>query len=369
MYCKKIVFTGGPCAGKSTMIERLKEYLKEKGYTVVVVPETATEMHNMGIGYKMIRSVPIFQKLIFDYQKVKEDSVETMLRVNSEDSNRYVVIYDRGIIDNKAYFDDSKGFDKLLGDNYSELNILDSYDYVFNLITLADCNKEKYNLSSNEARTESPEDAIKRDRKTSNAWTGHRNIKIINTSITEDEEFEIIKNKVDELMEGINRKEIKSIELDNDIYDFYKYNDVNSRLIEIEEQILSSPGKQNVIYKIYKRTYKGNTTFILNVSYIKDNILTTIYDNKITDVEYKNIINEFKIKDIIKYSQLSFIEERQEYNIKFYNDKTMLEYEENKLNKEFKLPEAVRVKDNSYKRDNLLKPILKSGKVKQNIIV
>lgn len=369
MYSKKIVFTGGPCAGKSTMIEKLKEYLENKNYTVIVVPETATEMYNMGIKYSMIKNVPIFQKLIFDSQKVKEDAVDILLKLNSETDNKYIIIYDRGIMDNKAYFDNYKGFDELLGANHSELNILDSYDYVFNLVTLADCNPEKYNLSSNEARSESPKEAIERDRKTSHSWSGHRNIKIINTSISEEEEFEIIKEKVDELLNGINKKKIKTIELDNDIYDFYKYNDNNSRIIDIEEYIMNMPGKENVFYKVYKRTYKGDTTFILNISYMKDNILTTIYDSKITDIEYKSIINEYKVKESIKYRQLSFIEGRQEYNIKFYLDKTILEYEENILNKEFKLPEAVKIKDNSYKRENLLKPMLKLQKVKANILV
>lgn len=44
MRVLKIVFTGGPSAGKSTMFKKAKEYLREKGYKVLEIPETATEL-------------------------------------------------------------------------------------------------------------------------------------------------------------------------------------------------------------------------------------------------------------------------------------------------------------------------------------
>ena len=49
MSVKRIVFTGGPCAGKTTLIEKTEEYLKEKGYKVIVVQETATQLLKSGI--------------------------------------------------------------------------------------------------------------------------------------------------------------------------------------------------------------------------------------------------------------------------------------------------------------------------------
>lgn len=38
----KIVVTGGPCAGKTTSIERIKKLFNEKGYRVFCVPEVPT---------------------------------------------------------------------------------------------------------------------------------------------------------------------------------------------------------------------------------------------------------------------------------------------------------------------------------------
>ena len=37
----KFVITGGPCAGKTTAMERLQVFLRERGFRVFVVPEAA----------------------------------------------------------------------------------------------------------------------------------------------------------------------------------------------------------------------------------------------------------------------------------------------------------------------------------------
>lgn len=369
MYFTKIVFTGGPCAGKTTIIDMVSKYLKEKDCEVLVVPETATQIFGIGIRYNMINSIDKFQKIIYDFQRKQEEIIDNILNMNKNTNKKFIIIYDRGILDNKAYFDDHTGFDNLLGAAYNEIDYLDNYDMVFNLITLADCNPKKYDLSSNEARSEDKDLALKLDRKTSNAWAGHRNMNIINSSISIEEEFEIIKNKLEETLDSINTREIKTLELDNNLDDFDNYDDNNSRLIEIEENILNIPSIKDVEYKICKRTYKGKSSYIFNVSYKKDNKLITIYDSKISEYSFKEIISNYKMKDIIKYKQLSFITNRQEYNIKFYNNETILEYEENKLNNEFILPEPLKIKEKSYERKILLKPVMKIPMVKQSIVV
>ena len=40
----KFVISGGPCAGKTTAMERLPVFLRERGFRVFVVPEAATMM-------------------------------------------------------------------------------------------------------------------------------------------------------------------------------------------------------------------------------------------------------------------------------------------------------------------------------------
>lgn len=357
MSYAKIVFTGGPCAGKTTQLNKLKEYLKNKNIENFYISETATDIFGIGIRYDLINDTSDFQKMILEFQKLKEDSVDFMLEKNKNSNKKFITVCDRGILDNKAYFENVKEFDKLLKKyNYNELEFIDSYDLVIDLVTLADCNPKMYNLSSNEARNESPSEAISRDRRTSNAWAGHRNITVINTCLNENEIFEIIKNKIINLVNGYTEKEINKLELDNDIFDFYEYNDKNSRLIDIKEITLDIKEK-DVCCKLYKRTYKDYSTYILNISYLKDNKEVTIKDEKINLGMYKKMLSKYKPKEELNYKQLSFIENRQEYNVKFYNDKTILEYEENKLNKEFILPSCAKIKEKQINKEYILNKI------------
>ena len=45
----EFVVTGGPCAGKTTALSILEQVLTKKGFKVIVVAETATELINSGI--------------------------------------------------------------------------------------------------------------------------------------------------------------------------------------------------------------------------------------------------------------------------------------------------------------------------------
>ena len=46
---KKIVLTGGPCAGKTTALTWINNYFSNRGYNVLFVPETATELISNGV--------------------------------------------------------------------------------------------------------------------------------------------------------------------------------------------------------------------------------------------------------------------------------------------------------------------------------
>lgn len=46
---KKIVLTGGPCAGKTTALNWINNYFSSRGYSVLVVPEIASELITNGV--------------------------------------------------------------------------------------------------------------------------------------------------------------------------------------------------------------------------------------------------------------------------------------------------------------------------------
>ena len=349
----KIVFTGGPCAGKTTLINRAKEYLIEKGYKVLVVPETATNLLEIGINLELVKSVIDFQNFIFQMQQFNENIVCEALK--NEINQKVIILLDRGLLDNKAYCNNSKDFDVITKQNNKfEIDILDNYNLVFDLITTADCSPHKYTLENNKQRSESIEEAKEIDKKTSNAWAGHRNIKIINSNVSLDKVFDIIKEDIDNYIEKASKKEIKKLSIDNNILDFDNYNDNNSRLLDIEETSLKIQNKE-IKYVLYKRVYKGGRSYIFRAIKEDENFVTTYYDEKITLEKYLNLIFKYGIKDRICYKQLSFIENRQNYDIKFYQDSTVLEYEENKLNSEFIFPSILKVNEKNDNNKILLK--------------
>lgn len=48
---KKIVLTGGPCAGKTTALVRIIEHFSGLGYKVFTIPEVPTMFTQAGMNY------------------------------------------------------------------------------------------------------------------------------------------------------------------------------------------------------------------------------------------------------------------------------------------------------------------------------
>ena len=331
----KIVFTGGPCAGKTTQINKIKCYLENNGYKVIVIPETATELIKSGIDFKFINSLVEFQDIILKYQYFKESTSESI--VNNKGDN-IVLLYDRALLDNKSYFDNYRDFDYIMNNiSKSEIEVLDSYDMVLDLLSLATCNPKLYELGSNIARSETPEEARALDKKTSASWVGHADLSIIRSDVSIDEEFAIIKNKIDEKLKGEQNKDKKQIIIDNKLEDFKVYDDNNSRLMQVES--LKLQVASNLYLELLKRTYKNKTSIL---AILQD-------DNKIYSKEpinfdtYLELINRYKIESTEKYNCLSFVYNQNLFDIKFYDEKTILEYKEKTDNKNIEFPSEIKL--------------------------
>lgn len=191
-----LVLTGGPCAGKSTGLSRIEQELTNRGYKVYVVAETATEVIMGGIKPSEIPWLE-FQKSIFEIQTIKEKVFRERASEYSKDHNvDSVIIYDRGLLDAKAFMSD-KDYNTLLKvEKCKEIEVKDSYDGVFHLKTAADGAEEFYTLENNGARSETPEQARDVDKKIIKAWTGHPHLRIIDNSTN-------FREKIDRLMAEI----------------------------------------------------------------------------------------------------------------------------------------------------------------------
>ena len=179
----KIVLTGGPAGGKTTLISRiLHEFKQEDGWRVITVPETATELIS-GFGIRPFggcMSMLAFQDFVIADQIHKEQLALKAAEVVDEEN--ILIIYDRALMDDKAYISDEE-FAEVIArfDGRTEETVLANYDAVIHLVTCAKGAEFAYNLG-NAARTESLEYAREMDDRTLRAWSGHPNLRIIDNS-------------------------------------------------------------------------------------------------------------------------------------------------------------------------------------------
>ena len=184
----KIVLTGGPCAGKTTALNWIDNYFSNRGYIVLFVPETATELISNGVAPWTCGSNYDYQKFQIKLQKVKEQIFEDASKTMKND--KILIVCDRGILDNKAYMKDAE-FKQILKENKTtEVKERDSYDAIFHLVSAAKGKEEVYTLANNTARTETIEQAKEIDDKIISAWTGHPHLRIIDNSTDFEEKLE-----------------------------------------------------------------------------------------------------------------------------------------------------------------------------------
>lgn len=192
----KFVITGGPCAGKTEAVKIIKQDLSKKGLKVIAVPETATELISSEITpWELGRNK--FQFLLLERSLNKEITAEKAAECFEQD---VVIIYDRGLLDGKAYMQSEPFMDELKKYNEDEKTVLDRYNAVFHLVTTANGAEDFYTLANNEARTESIEEAIKLDNKLKDTWCNHKNFKVIDNSTNFELKMKRLINEIDNVI-------------------------------------------------------------------------------------------------------------------------------------------------------------------------
>ena len=150
----RIVLTGGPAAGKTTLISRiLKEFKQDEGWKVITIPETATELIS-GFGIKPFGgcvSMLDFQDFVVSDQLHKEQLALKAAQMVPEE--HVIVLYDRALFDDKAYISDEEFRQVLARFGLTEQQALSHYDTVLHLVSCAKGAEFAYDLGNN-ARTE-----------------------------------------------------------------------------------------------------------------------------------------------------------------------------------------------------------------------
>lgn len=171
---------------------RLDKKLTEKGYKVIIVAETATEVILSGI---KANEIPIdeFQRIIIERGLCKEETVRRVAHLFDKD---VIIFYDRGILDGKAYMSEESFIRILKENNKTEIEVRDSYDAVFHLVTAAIGAEHAYTTANNKARFETIPQARLADKRTKDAWLGHPHMRVIDNSTD-------FKGKIDRLINEV----------------------------------------------------------------------------------------------------------------------------------------------------------------------
>ena len=194
---KKIVFTGGPSAGKSKVIENLKDYYTYLGYNVFVIQETSTEIINSGFKWwDNSIETNVYQKLIFKYQLDKENNIITAIEESNMDN--VIIFLDRGLMDGKAYME-AEDF-KIMAREYgfSEEEIYCRYDVILYLESVSIAFPELFSNENNKARKSNVEQAKVFDEKVKKAWKGHHKIIQIKACKTFEEKYKNVLKSLNE---------------------------------------------------------------------------------------------------------------------------------------------------------------------------
>ena len=176
---KKIVLTGGPCAGKTTALVKVIEHFSSRGYKVFTIPEMPTIFLQAGMDY-LTKNQDWFyegEKSTLEIQLAFEDHFTRMAKTID---GPVVIICDRGALDISAYLS-TEMWEKITGlCDVTTQQLRDRYDAVLHLVSAADGAEQYYNTTSNEVRTEGIEKARLLDRKVIQAWSGHPHLRVIN---------------------------------------------------------------------------------------------------------------------------------------------------------------------------------------------
>lgn len=173
----KIVITGGPCAGKTAAKRGIKTKFEELGYTVLFIPETATELISGGVAPRTCGTVLEYQIYQMHLQSEKERIFESAAQ--NMQGDKFLIVCDRGMADNKAYMTEEEFAAALEHFGWSEVTVRDSYDAVFHLTTAAKGAEAFYTTENNSARIETPAQARALDDRLIAAWTGHPHLRVI----------------------------------------------------------------------------------------------------------------------------------------------------------------------------------------------
>lgn len=360
MDITKIVITGGPCAGKTTAMSWIQSNFTKLGYTVLFVPETATELITGGVAPWTCGSNADYQKcqmkLQLEKEKIFEQGASTM------PVSKVLIVCDRGALDNKAYMStlDFATVVSSLGCN--EVELRDSYDAVFHMVTAAKGAEQFYTTANNAARTETVEQAAELDDKLIAAWTGHSHLRIIDNAAGFEDK---LKKLIAEIASFLGEPEPFEIERKFLI----EYPDVdkleklpNCQRVEIIQTYLTAPeGEES---RVRQRGADGNYIYVQTTKKKVTDVKRVEIERRLTKDEYLRLLMDADPNARpIRKTRYCLTHDNQYFEIDvypFWSHQAIVEIELNNEDDEIRFPGFLSVirevtGDETYKNASLAK--------------
>ncbi|KPA83140.1 hypothetical protein ABB37_02837 [Leptomonas pyrrhocoris] len=182
----RICLTGGPCAGKSTMLSAMQARIPQRtGFRVMCVPEAATLLVTGGMQWDSNITVAQ-QSVLLRTQLALEDQFFALAVASAVPT---IIVSDRGTMDGRAFCSDAQ-FQEILRNVGSTVDVLrDRYDAVLHMVTAANGAEEFYNLD-NPARYEDLDGARASDLRLQEMYVGHHMFRLLDNSTTFDDKIE-----------------------------------------------------------------------------------------------------------------------------------------------------------------------------------
>ena len=342
MEITKIVITGGPCAGKTTAMSWVQNAFTQKGYRVLFVPETATELINGGVAPWTCGTSTDFQRNLLSLQLVKEKVFEAAAR--TMDAAKILIVCDRGALDNKAYMNAPDFYRVVKELNTDEVTLRDSYDAVFHLVTAAKGAEEYYTTANNSARTETPEQAAAADDKLLSAWVGHPHFRVIDNSTGFEGKMRRLVSEISSFLGEPEQGEIKKKYL-------IGYPDVaaleadpNCQRIDIIQTYLKTAGGGEI--RIRQRGFGGHFIYFESVKKEVGGRKVEI-ERRLTSDEYLNLLMDADPeKRPIRKTRYCMTYGSQYFEIDvfpFWNDRAVLKVNLKSEDEALTLPDSIKV--------------------------
>ena len=317
---KRIVLTGGPCAGKTTALVRIHEHFSALGYKVFTVPEVPTMITQAGWNYLTDNQNFYYEgeKVILETQLELEDKIMRMAQTCKEPC---VIVCDRGAMDISAYI--SPKMWKELTDSChtstEELRTGNRYDAILHLVSAADGAEKFYTTANNAQRYEKADEAglqlaRELDKKVIQAWTGHPHLRVINNG----EDFEQKMNRVVreiasvlELPQAIEEERKYIVELTDAIPDSTESDITQTYLV-------ADPGWE---IRLRRRSTNGN---IANIHTTRKRLSTNeelVTERQVTNALYESLLQQADpYRRTIHKRRNSFIYQGQFFELDTYLD-------------------------------------------------